>query len=91
MYVELQQQLGAAGAQLLRGGPQGGAAAAPAVNGNGNSNGPNANWLVFELLWRDFFRFVTKKYTMAAANGKAAAGRKAAAAAPAMAPALALA
>jgi deoxyribodipyrimidine photolyase len=20
------------------------------------------NWLVFELLWRDFFRFVTKKY-----------------------------
>ncbi len=36
-------------------------------------------------------RFVTKKYTMAAANGKAAAGRKAVAAAPAMAPALALA
>ncbi len=56
MYVELQQQLGAAGAQLLRGGPQGAAAAAAGSNGNGN--GPNANWLVFELLWRDFFRWV---------------------------------
>jgi hypothetical protein len=21
-------------------------------------------WLLFELLWRDFFRFITKKYTV---------------------------
>lgn len=26
-------------------------------------DGDSANWLVFELLWRDFFRFMTKKYT----------------------------
>jgi len=23
------------------------------------------NWLTFELLWRDFFRFITKKYDSA--------------------------
>ncbi|GIL56691.1 hypothetical protein Vafri_11999 [Volvox africanus] len=31
------------------------------------AGGP-ANWLVFELLWRDFFRFVTQKYTASASR-----------------------
>ncbi|GLI65248.1 hypothetical protein VaNZ11_008735 [Volvox africanus] len=31
------------------------------------ANGP-ANWLVFELLWRDFFRFVSQKYTASASR-----------------------
>ncbi|XP_045833519.1 blue-light photoreceptor PHR2 [Trifolium pratense] len=30
--------------------------------GNGSSK-TGTNWLVFELLWRDFFRFITKKYS----------------------------
>lgn len=32
-------------------------------NDGGNSS-PD-NWLMFELLWRDFFRFITKKYSSA--------------------------
>ncbi|KAI3864579.1 hypothetical protein MKX03_017036 [Papaver bracteatum] len=31
-------------------------------NGTG-SPGDGMNWLMFELLWRDFFRFITKKYS----------------------------
>ncbi|KAI0529594.1 hypothetical protein KFK09_002148 [Dendrobium nobile] len=27
------------------------------------SGGSGMNWLMFELLWRDFFRFITKKYS----------------------------
>ncbi|XP_015951161.1 blue-light photoreceptor PHR2 [Arachis duranensis] len=30
--------------------------------GNGSSSN-GTNWLMFELLWRDFFRFITKKYS----------------------------
>jgi deoxyribodipyrimidine photolyase len=30
--------------------------------GNGSSK-TGTNWLMFELLWRDFFRFITKKYS----------------------------
>lgn len=33
-------------------------------NGDGTSDA-GTNWLMFELLWRDFFRFVTKKYSSA--------------------------
>ncbi|KAJ8898613.1 hypothetical protein K2173_004226 [Erythroxylum novogranatense] len=38
--------------------------AASKLNGGG-SNSPDTgmNWLMFELLWRDFFRFITKKYS----------------------------
>jgi len=50
-----------------------------------------ANWLVFELMWRDFFRFVTRKYSDVAPAGLAAGGASALAHAPALAPALALA
>ncbi|KAG4995837.1 hypothetical protein JHK82_026657 [Glycine max] len=32
--------------------------------GNGSSRN-GTNWLMFELLWRDFFRFITKKYSSA--------------------------
>ncbi|KAL5795622.1 hypothetical protein ACOSQ2_000442 [Xanthoceras sorbifolium] len=34
---------------------------------NGGSGSPDTgmNWLMFELLWRDFFRFITKKYSSA--------------------------
>ncbi|KAH1058296.1 hypothetical protein GYH30_002729 [Glycine max] len=32
--------------------------------GNGSSR-TGTNWLMFELLWRDFFRFITKKYSTA--------------------------
>lgn len=28
-------------------------------------------WLLYELLWRDFFRFVTQKSTQAARNANA--------------------
>ncbi|PON55309.1 DNA photolyase class 1, 8-HDF type [Trema orientale] len=30
-----------------------------------NDGGSGMNWLLFELLWRDFFRFITKKYSSA--------------------------
>ncbi|PWA45994.1 photolyase/blue-light receptor 2 [Artemisia annua] len=29
------------------------------------------NWLMYELLWRDFFRFITKKYSSAKQNNAA--------------------
>uniref|UniRef100_A0A6N2N577 Photolyase/cryptochrome alpha/beta domain-containing protein n=1 Tax=Salix viminalis TaxID=40686 RepID=A0A6N2N577_SALVM len=32
-------------------------------SGGSSSPGTGMNWLVFELLWRDFFRFITKKYS----------------------------
>ena len=52
---------------------------------SGGSTGPLA-WVNFELLWRDFFRFITLKYTEARISpGKPAA------AVPAAAPATALA
>ncbi|KAL5701298.1 deoxyribodipyrimidine photo-lyase [Ranunculus cassubicifolius] len=37
------------------------AAKTPKPNNGGNGDG--LNWLMFELLWRDFFRFITKKYS----------------------------
>jgi len=47
------------------GGKKGGRKAAVAASASGRaadeSNG--LNWLVFELLWRDFFRFITHKYS----------------------------
>ncbi|XP_072996834.1 blue-light photoreceptor PHR2 [Typha latifolia] len=38
-------------------------------NGTGDSDS-GMNWLMFELLWRDFFRFITKKYSSAKKNGE---------------------
>ncbi|KAG2438806.1 hypothetical protein HXX76_005347 [Chlamydomonas incerta] len=78
-----------AAAALAPGSAKQGAAAA----GAGAGSSP-ANWLVFELLWRDFFRFVTQKHSasarLAAAKSAARGGRAAAApVAPAMAAALA--
>ncbi|XP_022151638.1 blue-light photoreceptor PHR2 [Momordica charantia] len=32
------------------------------VSRNNGGNGTGTNWLMFELLWRDFFRFITKRY-----------------------------
>ncbi|GAV66957.1 DNA_photolyase domain-containing protein/FAD_binding_7 domain-containing protein [Cephalotus follicularis] len=32
---------------------------------DGSSSDTGSNWLMFELMWRDFFRFVTKKYSSA--------------------------
>lgn len=47
-----------------------------------------AHWLFFELLWRDFFRFVTKKYTQLN-DSAAAADQLAATTQPALAHAMA--
>ncbi|XP_042429505.1 blue-light photoreceptor PHR2-like [Zingiber officinale] len=40
-------------------------AASSAKSGGLNSPDSGMNWLMFELLWRDFFRFITKKYSSA--------------------------
>ncbi|KAI9082534.1 hypothetical protein K1719_035403 [Acacia pycnantha] len=34
-------------------------------NGGSGISNNGTNWLMFELLWRDFFRFITKKYSSA--------------------------
>ncbi|KAK4357243.1 hypothetical protein RND71_022853 [Anisodus tanguticus] len=34
-------------------------------------SGTGLNWLMYELLWRDFFRFITKKYSAAKQNSAA--------------------
>ncbi|CAA0828216.1 Blue-light photoreceptor PHR2 [Striga hermonthica] len=34
-------------------------------NGAASSNDTGMNWLMYELLWRDFFRFITRKYSSA--------------------------
>lgn len=42
-------------------------------NSGGNGSGDTGtNWLMFELLWRDFFRFITKKYSCAKRQTEAA-------------------
>lgn len=40
-------------------------AASKRNDGESGSSGAGSNWLMFELLWRDFFRFITKKYSSA--------------------------
>ncbi|KAJ4727695.1 Blue-light photoreceptor PHR2 [Melia azedarach] len=40
-------------------------AAAKRNDGGSDSSATGSNWLMFELLWRDFFRFITKKYSSA--------------------------
>eukprot|EP00271_Cylindrocystis_brebissonii_P020429 TRINITY_DN6759_c0_g1_i1.p1 TRINITY_DN6759_c0_g1~~TRINITY_DN6759_c0_g1_i1.p1 ORF type:complete len:558 (-),score=118.63 TRINITY_DN6759_c0_g1_i1:627-2300(-) len=63
MYHDLQAAAGAAGA-------------GPDSNGSAVDDKSPLSWLVFELLWRDFFRFISKKYSATERIG-----------APAMAPA----
>ncbi|KAB2056720.1 hypothetical protein ERO13_A11G114200v2 [Gossypium hirsutum] len=43
---------------------------------DGGSGSPDTqmNWLMFELLWRDFFRFITKKYSSAKVGTAPATG-----------------
>ncbi|KAF5732647.1 blue-light photoreceptor PHR2 [Tripterygium wilfordii] len=41
-------------------------------DGGNGSPGTGMNWLMFELLWRDFFRFITKKYASATKQVEAA-------------------
>ncbi|MCD7454224.1 1,3-beta-glucanosyltransferase [Datura stramonium] len=36
-----------------------------------DGSGTGLNWLMYELLWRDFFRFITKKYSAAKQNSAA--------------------
>jgi deoxyribodipyrimidine photolyase len=43
------------------------------------------SWLLFELLWRDFFRFITKKYATVRAGGQQQQQQRAAGAVPALA------
>ncbi|XP_042518092.1 blue-light photoreceptor PHR2-like [Macadamia integrifolia] len=38
-------------------------AASTRKDGGSGSSDTGMNWLMFELLWRDFFRFITKKYS----------------------------
>lgn len=39
------------------------AVSASSSKNDGGSSKTGTNWLMFELLWRDFFRFITKKYS----------------------------
>nr|XP_043611130.1 blue-light photoreceptor PHR2 [Erigeron canadensis] len=39
--------------------------------GGGGGGDGGMNWLMYELLWRDFFRFITKKYSSAKQNNAA--------------------
>lgn len=40
-------------------------AASTKKDGGSGSSDTGMNWLLYELLWRDFFRFITKKYSSA--------------------------
>ncbi|CAN4093055.1 unnamed protein product [Withania somnifera] len=42
-----------------------------AASGKKDGSGTGLNWLMYELLWRDFFRFITKKYSAAKQNSAA--------------------
>ncbi|KAK8650672.1 hypothetical protein V6N13_140300 [Hibiscus sabdariffa] len=44
-------------------------------DGDSGSTDTGANWLMFELLWRDFFRFITKKYSSAKVGASPATAR----------------
>ncbi|KAL1558387.1 1,3-beta-glucanosyltransferase [Salvia divinorum] len=40
-------------------------AASNKPNGGAGTSDPGMNWLMYELMWRDFFRFITRKYSSA--------------------------
>ncbi|GAB2262677.1 hypothetical protein Droror1_Dr00003674 [Drosera rotundifolia] len=48
------------------------ASRAVSASANGKDGDAGMNWLMFELLWRDFFRFITKKYSSATKQQNAA-------------------
>lgn len=88
MYHDMQKNLGS----LIT--PTASPAKAPAAGSSSASAQPTpGSWLVFELLWRDFFRFITRKYSAMGLNGAAGAqpaqhAAAAAAATPVAMPAL---
>ncbi|KAJ0871221.1 putative (6-4)DNA photolyase [Helianthus annuus] len=41
------------------------------ISASTNEKDGDMNWLMYELLWRDFFRFITKKYSSAKQNNAA--------------------
>ncbi|XP_076952212.1 blue-light photoreceptor PHR2-like [Bidens hawaiensis] len=43
----------------------------PASSNRKDGGDSGMNWLMYELLWRDFFRFITKKYSSAKQNNAA--------------------
>ncbi|CAK9136247.1 unnamed protein product [Ilex paraguariensis] len=43
-------------------------AASKPKDGGSDPSDTGMNWLMYELLWRDFFRFITKKYSAAKQN-----------------------
>eukprot|EP00878_Enallax_costatus_P001665 GHUV01001818.1.p1 GENE.GHUV01001818.1~~GHUV01001818.1.p1 ORF type:complete len:492 (+),score=141.61 GHUV01001818.1:197-1672(+) len=57
LYVQLQQEAGTAAAGVS-------AQQQHQVKPAGEEVDTGMQWLLFELLWRDFFRFITKKYTV---------------------------
>ncbi|GIM03961.1 hypothetical protein Vretimale_8575 [Volvox reticuliferus] len=59
MFLDMKQHLG--GQEPLKVPPPPSQQQQPTGAAAAAAGGP-ANWLVFELLWRDFFRFVTQKY-----------------------------
>lgn len=67
-------------------------ACASVTSATGPAPQPPLTWVRFELLWRDFFRFMTLKYSSLSArqlgNGAAGAGAAAATAQPALAAAV---
>ena len=89
MLEEAQQALGGGSSSAQAPAPA--AAAQPATAAAGSAAQAPLSWVRYELLWRDFFRFITLKYSsVSTAALGAKAGAAAAAAAPAQ-PALAVA
>ena len=91
----LEQARAALGGGSGSAGGAGGAPAAPAAQGasaaqrsSGSGVDPLA-WVSFELLWRDFFRFISLKYSAVPTGKMGAAGSGGGAAAAQAAPALA--
>lgn len=75
MLEDAQRALGGGGAAAASGAP---APAAAAASGAASGAQEPLAWVRYELLWRDFFRFMTRKYSQA----QLGQGRGAAAAAP---------
>ncbi|KAF8014919.1 hypothetical protein BT93_H0655 [Corymbia citriodora subsp. variegata] len=42
---------------------------AASKNDDGGSSSTGSNWLMYELMWRDFFRFITKRYSSPVKQG----------------------
>lgn len=55
LYVQLQHEVGEAGQE---------SGLQQQIRSPGDEDNTGVQWLLFELLWRDFFKFITKKYTV---------------------------